>query len=111
MSRFSVALVLAVLTAPALAQINPMNLARILQDRREVGIVYSVPTTERCRSQELWMLGEDYAYPGEASSGFDVQASTRGDYDTERLIQSFQDEHPKGTVVTVDIREYSADCR
>lgn len=115
MSRISFALPLVAAIAfraePAHAQIYFRTMTTIVQEEREVGLVYVGLPPGPCRSVEVFLLNEDYAYPGAGSDGFTVQPGRDADVAIEELLRSFWDRHPEGRVVTVEIEEFSEACR
>ncbi len=112
MSRVSVALAFAfaLLAGPAQAQIMARTMTTIVQEEHEVGLVYVGLPPGPCRSVEVFLLTEDYAYPGAGSDGFTVSPGRDADVELEELLRSFWDRHPEGRVVTVEIEEFSASC-
>lgn len=103
---------LLVLVAPAArAQIDPYTIAKIYQDGVEVGVIRADLPPGPCRSVEHWFLYEGYSYPDARGGGFTVEATREEDPGLDRLLARLWAEHPRGTLVTVDIEEKSAECR
>lgn len=103
-------LAIAFFSTPALAQIEPMNVAQIFQDGHVVGLVYVDLPPGPCRSVEQWFLFEDYQYPDRVGDGFTVGEPSNADMSFERFLADQYAAHPKGTLVTVEIEETSAIC-
>ena len=99
------------LSTIAFAQIDPMTIATIYQDGVEVGMVRADLPPGPCRSVEHWFLYEGYTYPSARGGGFTVRATAEEDPGLEVFVARLTREHPRGTLVTVEIEEQSRSCR
>jgi hypothetical protein len=102
-----------VATPPAAAEINPEVRVNITQNYQIVGAIFADRAPGACRALEYWYLYDTYVYPNARAGGFEVHAdapATARGTSAERFIAEMYASHPGGTLVTVDIREFSADC-
>jgi hypothetical protein len=109
---FTALIALVSLSAPAQAQLDYRSIAPVLQDGREVGMVLVGLPPGPCLSTEIFLLTADYRRPGLDARGLEIgPASALKPQAIEGIVAAFRAENPEGNVITVEIQEYSAECR
>lgn len=115
MSRFipiaiTLGLILGLGASSAVAQIEPMTVAKLIQDEQVVGVIRVDLPPGPCSSVEQWFLYEDYHYPGAQGDSFTVEPASPADGSLEGFLAAQYAVHPKGTLVTVEVKETSLNC-